>query len=125
MNPASGTLWSYKHMVVRLPLTNMDYPAALELFSQVLDADKENIPVQFYSGISNIELGQYQDALLPFQFIMDHKQNLYIERAEWYAALCHLKLNEDDNALNLFRNISLSNSFYKDRAHEILKSIQD
>lgn len=103
----------------------MDYPAALKLFSQVLDTDRENIPVQFYSGISYIELGQYQNALLPFQFIMDHKQNLYIERAEWYAALLYLKLNEDDNALNLFRNISHSNSFYKDKAHEILKSIQD
>lgn len=104
---------------------NKDYDEALSLFSQVLKTDSENIPVQFYSGISNIELGQYQEALHPFNFIMDHKQNLYVERAEWYAALCYLKLNETENAVDLFRKISLSSSSYKDKAHEILKSVQD
>ena len=104
---------------------NKEYDNALSLFSQVLDTDIENIPVQFYSGISNIELGQYREALHPFSFIMDHKQNLYVERAEWYTALCFLKVNENENAVNLFRKISLSNSSYKDRAHEILKSIQE
>lgn len=104
---------------------NKEYDNALKLFSNVLDTDKENIPVQFYSGISYIELGQYQNALHPFNFIMDHKQNLYVERAEWYAALCFLKLNDNDNAVELFRKISLSSSSYKDKAHEILKSIQN
>ena len=104
---------------------NKEYTNALTLFSQVLDTDSENIPVQFYSGISNIELGQYQNALHPFNYIIEHKQNLYVERAEWYAALCFLKLNENENAVDLFRKISLSGSSYKDKAHEILKSIQD
>ena len=104
---------------------NREYNNALSLFSQVLDSDSENIPVQFYSGISNIELGLYQEALHPFNFIMDHKQNLYVERAEWYTALCLLKVNENENAVILFHKISLSNSSYKDKAHEILKSIQN
>jgi tetratricopeptide (TPR) repeat protein len=104
---------------------NKEYNTALELFSQVLNNDQQNIPVQFYSGISNIELGQYRDALLPFSFVMQHKQNLYVERAEWFAALCHLKLNEKKSAVDLFKQISLSNSSYKDKAREILKSIQD
>jgi tetratricopeptide (TPR) repeat protein len=101
-----------------------DYKSALSLFQQVLETDEGNIPVQFYSGISSIELGQYQNALLPFNFIMDHKQNLYVERAEWYTALCYLKLNENESAVNLFRKISHSKSAYKDKAHEILKNIQ-
>jgi tetratricopeptide (TPR) repeat protein len=104
---------------------NKEYNTALELFSQVLQTDGENIPVQFYSGISHIELGQYRNALHPFNFIMEHQQNLYVERAEWYAALCYLKLNEIENAVPLFRKISHSNSTYKDKSHEILKSIQD
>ena len=104
---------------------NKEYTNALSLFSQVLETDLENIPVQFYSGISNIELGQYQDALHPFTYIMEHKQNLYVERAEWFTALCYLKLNENENAIDLFRKISLSGSSHKDKAHEILKSIQD
>jgi len=104
---------------------NKEYDNALTLFSKVLETDGENIPVQFYSGISYIELGQYQNALHPFDFIMEHNQNLYVERAEWYAALCFLKLNDNEHAVELFRQISLSNSSYKDKAHEILKSIQD
>jgi hypothetical protein len=97
----------------------------LDLFAKVLENDADNIPVKFYSGISNIELGQYRTALQPFNFIMNHKQNLYVERAEWFAALCYLKLNETDNAIELFRKVSHSNSFYKENAHEILQNIQD
>ncbi|RLD82078.1 MAG: hypothetical protein DRJ15_02650 [Bacteroidetes bacterium] len=104
---------------------NKEYESALDHFALVLEGDGDNIPVQFYSGISNIELGQYRNALQPFSFIMEHKQNLYIERAEWYAALCYLKLNDTENAVELFRKISHSSSFNKDKAHEILKSIQD
>ena len=104
---------------------NKEYDNALKLFSNVLDTDKENIPVQFYSGISYIELGQYQNALHPYHFPIDKKQNVYVKRAEWYAALCFLKLNDNDNAVELFRKISLSSSSYKDKAHEILKSIQN
>jgi hypothetical protein len=104
---------------------NKEYVSALDLFAQVLESDGDNIPVHFYSGISNIELGQYRNALAPFNFIMEHKQNLYIERAEWYAALCYLKLNDNEHAVELFRKISHSSSFNKDKAHEILKSIQD
>jgi tetratricopeptide (TPR) repeat protein len=102
---------------------NKDYESALGLFSQVMQNDEENIPVKFYSGISYIELGQYRTALEPFNFIMEHKQNLYLERAEWFAGLCYLKLNENDNAIELFNKISLSNSFYKDKAIAILKQI--
>lgn len=104
---------------------NKSYTSALEMFGQVLDNDGNNIPVQFYSGISNIELGQYRNALHPFNFIIEHQQNLYVERAEWYTALCYLKLNENERAVDLFRKISHSNSSKKDQAHEILKDIQD
>ncbi|MEE4256062.1 MAG: tetratricopeptide repeat protein [Bacteroidales bacterium] len=104
---------------------NKEYSSALDLFAKVLENDADNIPVKFYSGISNIELGQYRTALQPFNFIMNHKQNLYVERAEWFAALCYLKLNETDNAIELFRKVSHSNSFYKENAHEILQNIQD
>ena len=104
---------------------NKEYDAALDLFSQVLLTDGDNIPVQFYSGISNIELGQYRKALSPFNIIMANKPNLYVERAEWYAALCYLILNENKNAEDLFLQISHSNSFYKDKAHAILKDLQN
>ena len=56
---------------------------------------------------------------------MQHQQNLYIERAEWFAGLCYLVLNENDNAVELFKKISLSNSSYKDKAHELLKDVQN
>jgi tetratricopeptide (TPR) repeat protein len=102
-----------------------DYKSALSLFQQVLVTDEGNIPVHFYSGISSIELGQYQNALIPFNFIMDHNQNLYVERAEWFTALCYLKLNENENAKNLFSKISHSKSAYKDKAHEILKNLSN
>lgn len=100
-----------------------DYTAALELFNKILEQDPNNIPVQFYAGISSIETGKYRNALKPFNNIVNQNQNLYQDKAKWYAGLCYLKLNENDKAYDIFKEISNSNSAYKYKAKNIIKSI--
>ncbi|MFO8129662.1 MAG: tetratricopeptide repeat protein [Bacteroidales bacterium] len=104
---------------------NRDYTNALALFNKLLAQDPDNIPVQFYAGISNIETGKYRNALKPFNHIINDDQNLYQDKAMWYSGLCYLKLNETDKAFAIFKNISTSNSAYKYKAKNILKSIRN
>ena len=103
---------------------NRDYSGALVIFTEILSKDPNNIPVQFYAGISNIESGKYRNALKPFNYIVSHNHNLYVEKARWYAGLCYLKLNDNNKALEIFKEISTSNSTYKYKAKNIIKSIR-
>jgi tetratricopeptide (TPR) repeat protein len=104
---------------------NKDYSGALIIFNQILNKDPNNIPVQFYAGISNIETGKYRNALKPFNYIVSHNHNLYVEKAKWYAALCYLKLNDENKAKEFFKEISTSNSSYKYKAKNIIKSLKE
>lgn len=103
---------------------NRDYSAALDIFNKILEKDPNNIPVQFYAGISNIESGKYRNALKPFKNIVNQNQNLYQDKAKWYAGLCYLKLNENEKAYDVFKDICDSNSAYKYKAKNIIKSIR-
>ncbi len=101
-----------------------DYSGALSMFNKILETDPDNMPVQFYAGISNIETGKYKNALKPFNHIIDNNRNLYVEKARWYAGLCYLKLNDNEKAYEIFKEISTSNSTYKYKAKNLLKSIK-
>jgi tetratricopeptide (TPR) repeat protein len=103
---------------------NRDYNGALILFNQILEKDPSNVPVQLYAGIANIEVGKYRNALKPFNYIVSHNHNLYVEKAKWYAGLCYLKLNNNEKACEIFKEISTSNSSYKYKAKNIIGSIK-
>ncbi len=96
-----------------------NYEAAIELLSKT----KENILSSFYLGLSYLETGKIAESKELFQKIIDHNDNLFIEQAEWYLGLCYLKTKQTEEAREVFTRISKSNSIYKTRAGEILKSI--
>ena len=62
--------------------------------------------VWFYYGIANIEIGNFENARKSFNTIIDQNDNLYIEHAELYLALCDLKAGQKDKAIKGFRKIA-------------------
>jgi len=94
-----------------------DYINALKYFSSL----DNQVTAKFYSGVCYIELEQYQKATNSFEFVIDDKDNLFIEQAEWYLGLIYLMNNEKDKANEQFIKISKANSFYSDQAQEIIK----
>jgi tetratricopeptide (TPR) repeat protein len=94
-----------------------DYTNALKYFS-TLD---NQVTAKFYSGVCYIELEQYQKATDSFEFVVNDKDNLFIEQAEWYLGLIYLMNNDKDKASDQFNKISKADSFYADQAQEILK----
>jgi len=101
-----------------------DYRTALGLFQKILDKDSTNITSNFYSGISNLEINEYKKANKNFVRVLNHKNNLFIEQAEWYLGFCYLMTNERDNAIKQFSTIARGNSFYKVKAREILNRLE-
>lgn len=101
-----------------------EYTTALSLFQQVLEKDSLNITGNFYSGISNIEIKKYNAANKNFNRIIQHKNNLFIEQSEWYLGFCYLMTNKKEEAIRQFHTIAQSNSFYKEKAQEILNRLE-
>lgn len=99
--------------------TNAEYEKAIEILSN----NQENVISKFYLGLSYIETEDYKKAQEAFQSVLDHNDNLFLEQAEWYKALCLLKQDNISEAAKLFTEIKESNSLFKDQASDILRSI--
>lgn len=78
----------------------------------------------FYSGLSYQQLENYESAINFYSFVIQEKDNLYVEQAEWYMALCLLKTEEKIKGVKLINDIAESNSYYKQNAKDLLKKIR-
>ncbi|MCB9014196.1 MAG: hypothetical protein H6541_00210 [Lentimicrobiaceae bacterium] len=107
-----------------LKFQQKDYQGASLLFAEILDKDSSNIAVWFYNGISYIETSRIEDAVKAFRYIIDDKNNLYVEHAEWYLGLCYLKNEQIDFAVEQFRKIADDQKNYHNKeANKILEKL--
>ena len=100
------------------------YQEAIILFKQVLESDPGDMATTLYSGISYLEIEQYNKADRSFSKIIAHNDNLFIEQAEWYLGFCYLMTNDRERARDHFNKIAASNSSYKDKASVIVKKLK-
>ena len=57
--------------------------------------------------------------------VIEHNDNLFIQKAEWFRAGCFLALNETEQARRQLAMIASSaNHFYKSEAEKILKRMK-
>ena len=103
---------------------DQDYNAALDLFSEVISKDQNNMVGHFYSGISLQETGKYQNAIKEYETVIIDKDNLFTEQAEWYIGLCYLQTNENKKAYKQFKKIAKNEGFYQQKAQSILGKIK-
>ncbi len=102
-----------------------DFATASVLFKSILNKDNSNIAVWFYYGISNIETKNYDNSIKAFTTIINQKDNLYIEHAEWYLGLCYLKDNQKDKAIDQFMVVASNpDNFHRQEAKNILEKLQ-
>ncbi|GAB1404013.1 MAG: hypothetical protein PHX54_01925 [Lentimicrobiaceae bacterium] len=107
-----------------LKFQQKDFQGASLLFAEILDKDSSNIAVWFYNGISYIETNRIDDAVKAFKYIIDDKNNLYVEHAEWYLGLCYLKNEQIDFAVDQFRMIAADkNNYHQQDADKILEKL--
>ncbi len=107
-----------------LKFQQKDFQGASLLFAEILDNDPTNMAVWFYNGVSYIETGRIDDAIMAFKYIVDDKKNLYVEHAGWYLGLCYLKNEQIDFAVDQFHKIAVDpNNYHQKEAERILEKL--
>jgi len=89
-----------------LLFSQKDFEAAEGQFDEILVNDPENFAVKYYSGISNLELKNFDKASMMFESILANGQNLYVENAKWYLGLTYLVTNKSHDAVSIFEQIA-------------------
>jgi tetratricopeptide (TPR) repeat protein len=101
-----------------------DYEKAAILFSKVLDNKPNDMQTVLLKGVSNFEEKKYPEAKQSFGKVIDDKNNLYIDQAQWYLALCYINTNETDKAKQLLKLIGKEDGIYKNDAKKIIRGLK-
>lgn len=101
-----------------------DYRNAAYQFAKVLEKNPDDMQTYLLSGVSNMEEKRYSDAKRSFNTVIDDNNNLYIESAKWYLALCYLKTEENTKASQLLVSINKEGGLYSKKAKKILRKIK-
>ena len=102
-----------------------EFLAAIDCFDEVLTINAEKVEADFYMGMSYMEIEHHLDASKSFTRIIEHNDNLYIQKSEWFLAGCLLAMDETDRARRQFAQIaSSSNHYYSKDAAKILKRMK-
>ncbi|MEZ5072243.1 MAG: hypothetical protein R2751_15100 [Bacteroidales bacterium] len=102
-----------------------DYEQAIGHYDEVLALNAGKVEADFHKGISKMELNKFVDASESFERVIEHNDNLYISKAEWYLAGCLLAMDETERARRQLAMIASSaNHYYKDDATKILKRMK-
>jgi len=101
-----------------------DYDKAAVLFNKVLENKPNDMQTVLLKGVANFEEKRYPEAKQSFGKVIDDKDNLYIDHAQWYLALCYLNTNETGKAKQLFKLIGKENGIYRNDANKIIRGLK-
>jgi len=100
-----------------------DYQNAVLLFEKVLEKRSNDMAANLYSGISLMETDKYQKASKSFQNIITNNNNLFIEQAKWYLAMCYIKTHNTSKAEEILKELVTDDSYYKKLAQKVLNDL--
>ena len=101
-----------------------DYEKAAILFNKVLESKPNDMQTVLLKGVSNFEEKKYPEAKQSFDEVIDDKDNLYIDQAQWYLALCYLNTNEKEKAKQIFNVIGKEGGIYQNEAKKIIRGLK-
>jgi tetratricopeptide (TPR) repeat protein len=101
-----------------------DYKNAAFYFSKVVESNPKDMSANLLNGISNYEDKKYREAKQSFGKVIDDNNNLYVDQAEWYLALCYLQTDENDKAMKLFEIIRNEGGFYSKDAKKYIRKMR-
>jgi TolA-binding protein len=101
-----------------------DYNKAAALFNKVLGSRPNDMQTVLLIGVTNYEEKKYPEAKQSFGKVIDDKNNLYVDHARWYLALCYLNTNETDKAKQLFTLIGKESGIYQNDARKIVRGLK-
>ena len=92
---------------------------------EVVIADKPNNPeARFYAAMCQMELENFKQAHDGLAMVAKQPDHLYIQQAEWYQALCLVKMNDWASAKPLLAQIAQGEGYRKQAAEELLAQMK-
>jgi TolA-binding protein len=104
--------------------SELDYAGAAASLGNYLKSNPSNMEAQFICGVSEMENQNFTGAIASLGKVIEQNDNLYLDKAQWYIALCYLKtgnINEMNRHLDAIMN---SESIYKVKAKRLLRKIR-
>lgn len=101
-----------------------DYANAALFFSKVVESNPKDMQSVLLNGVSNFEDQKYPEAKISFTTVINDNNNLFIETARWYLALCYIKTDETVKAVNQLESIAGENGIYSKNARKILRKLK-
>lgn len=101
-----------------------DYRSAAVYLERVVRNDPGNMHSALLNGVARFENGDYEEAKSSLRLVINDNNNLYIDHARWYLALCHVKTNDYTSAIELLVASRDSGSIYRKKAGHVLRLIR-
>ena len=101
-----------------------DYIAALQLYDAALQEDNNQPVFHFYKGASLQNLEKYEEATDHYSNVILHRDNIFIEDAEWYRSLCYIKMNDIKKAREQLLFIVEKKGYYANDAKAVLRKMK-
>jgi tetratricopeptide (TPR) repeat protein len=121
----SGSSQSNPDFVLALEFYNTsDYAKAATLFNKVIESNPKDMQSVLLSGVSSFEDKKYPEAKQSFVTVIDDNNNLFIETAEWYLALCYVKTSEKEKAIQLLNKVKNEGGIYSKDANKIIRNLK-
>jgi tetratricopeptide (TPR) repeat protein len=104
-----------------IAFNNKDFAKAEEAFKQLIEEDENNAELKLYSGISNVELNNFEtaDKLLAD---LGLGNSAYKNKATWYLALSKLKQKNEAACLEILKTIPEDADDYE-QAQKLIKKL--
>ena len=100
-----------------------DYKNAASQFAKVLEKNPDDMQTYLLSGVSNMEVKKFNEAKKSFTTVIEDNNNLFIESAKWYLALCYIKTEDNTKAKDILMSIKKEGGVYSKDARKILRRI--
>lgn len=84
-----------------------------------------NNKISLIEGICFIEINDLNNAINSFKQLSLDTKSIFYRDAQWYLALCYLKVEKKEKAKLILRQIAFSRSPYNRKANEILNRMKD
>ena len=121
----TGTSVTNEDFTLALEFYNThDYEKAASLFNKVLKNNPGDMQSVLLKGVSNFEYKRYPEAKQSFINVISDNNNLFIETAKWYLALCYVKTDEREKAIQHLEAIKNEGGIYENDAKKIIRKLR-
>jgi len=100
---------------------NGEYDKALVLYDKAISDKDEKFVFQFYKASTLQSLEKYEEAIPEYADVISHGDNMFVEEAEWFRALCYFKLGKTEEARTQLAAIVNRKGYFASDARAVLR----